>query len=98
MANLPIIDISAFFTDDEQLKRETALKLRKVCSEIGFFYLTGHGIPQDMVDEAHKQAREFFKLPLEVKNEISVQNSPHFRGYQALGENITRKKRDWHEV
>jgi isopenicillin N synthase-like dioxygenase len=98
MTSLPIIDISAFVSGDEEAKKETASQLHKVCSEIGFFYLIGHGIPQDVINGAHEQAKKFFALDQGIKDEITIRNSPHFRGYQSLGENVTRKKRDWHEV
>jgi isopenicillin N synthase-like dioxygenase len=97
---LPIVDISAYLESEpnEEKKRETALHLRKVCSEIGFFYLVGHNIPSKIINGAHIEARKFFDLPQHVKDEISIRNSSHFRGYQSLGENVTKNKRDWHEA
>jgi isopenicillin N synthase-like dioxygenase len=100
MQTLPIIDISPFLASlqDELKKQETALILRKVCREIGFFYLVGHGISHDLIQGAHKQAQQFFSQSQSIKQEISIQNSKHFRGYQNLGENVTKQKRDWHEA
>jgi len=36
----------------------------------------------------------------EVKEEIAMRRNVEgsFKGYQALGENVTRKKKDWHEA
>ncbi|KAL0479133.1 hypothetical protein AKO1_008013 [Acrasis kona] len=100
MKELPVVDISAFVKPDSSFedKEKTAKHVHKVCSEIGFFYLVGHGISDEVVNGAHTQAREFFAQPKEVKDEISIRKSPHFRGYQCLGENVTKSKRDWHEA
>ncbi len=76
----------------------------QACEEHGFFYLTGHGIPDSTVDGIRGHASRFFALPDADKNAISISNSPSFRGYQRLGENVTyasdagRPLRDWHEA
>eukprot|EP01126_Amoeba_proteus_P014329 TRINITY_DN1626_c0_g1_i10.p1 TRINITY_DN1626_c0_g1~~TRINITY_DN1626_c0_g1_i10.p1 ORF type:complete len:290 (-),score=59.24 TRINITY_DN1626_c0_g1_i10:159-1028(-) len=43
-------------------------------------------------------ARRFFGQPEEEKMKISITNSKVFRGYQQLGQNITKYQRDWHEA
>lgn len=64
--------------DDEAFARE----LVKTCHEIGFFYLTNHGVDCDGVLNASK---EFFSLPLQDKLEIDYVNSAQFRGYMRDG-------------
>lgn len=42
-------------------------QLRKACEEYGFFQLTGHGIPEDLLEAALQKNEEFFNLPMEMK-------------------------------
>ncbi|CAI6004997.1 unnamed protein product [Closterium sp. NIES-64] len=78
--------------------RRVASEIHAACQEVGFFYLTGHGVSQQLVDDAREVGREFFALADEAKNEIALSKSPIFRGYQRLGENITQGQRDMHEA
>ncbi|CAI7809295.1 unnamed protein product [Closterium sp. NIES-53] len=78
--------------------RRVASEIHAACKEVGFFYLTGHGVSQQLVDDSREVGREFFALADETKNEIALSKSPVFRGYQRLGENITQGRRDMHEA
>ncbi|MBB3610618.1 isopenicillin N synthase family oxygenase [Rhizobium sp. BK602] len=93
---LPIIDLGRFAPDHPE--RVQALdELRRVSREIGFFYLTGHGIPQAEIDGLTALARRFFSLPEDKKLEIEMRKSPHFRGYNRAGFEYTRGSQDWRE-
>jgi isopenicillin N synthase-like dioxygenase len=93
---LPILDFSRLDAgpDEAVAFRE---ELREVMHEVGFFYLTGHGIPQELVDEFLSVARRFFDLPLEDKLSIENVHSPQFRGYTRVGEELTHGDVDWRE-
>lgn len=64
---------------------------------MGFFYLTGHGVPEPLNAAVLDQARALFALPEEQKLAIEMVNSPHFRGYNRAGYEHTRGKPDWRE-
>jgi isopenicillin N synthase-like dioxygenase len=103
---LPIIDISPFIDEsnksqlereDEaarlnrlEKKRQVSAALDHACRNVGFFYVTGHGVAQELLDKVHQLAREFFSLPSEKKEQISIYGAG-VRGYQHLGENVTKK-------
>lgn len=81
--SLPVVDLSRF-RDAEQ--REAFLAdLRHAAHDVGFFYVVGHGIPEEVTSGVLAAAREFFSLPLEQRLEIENVNSPHFRGYSRVG-------------
>lgn len=66
--------------DDE----EGISRLRRACHESGFFYL------EDAMDESvcrrcADAALEFFKSPPELKESLSYELSPAFRGYMRIG-------------
>ena len=71
--------------------------LRSAARDVGFFYLIGHGIEDDLVRKILALTRRFFALPSEDKLAIEMVNSPHFRGYNRAGFEHTRGKPDWRE-
>lgn len=75
--------------------------LRQALLGDGFFYLTNieRVLPEwrTLWDEAFSESKAFFDLPLEQKREIEMANSRHFRGYSAVGVEITAGKRDLRE-
>lgn len=94
--SLPILDLRRFAADHPE--REAALaELRQVARGFGFFYLTGHGIPQERIDGILALSRRFFALPEADKLEIQMVRSPQFRGYNRAGAEYTRGQRDWRE-
>ncbi|PKK79963.1 Clavaminate synthase-like protein [Rhizophagus irregularis] len=97
---LPIIDISAFTIDSNSRteKLKIAKQIYEACRNVGFFYLIGHNVPQEIIDKVLKLGYEFFHLPEEEKIKYSIANEDYARGYQRLGENVTRYKKDWHEA
>ncbi|ARQ03214.1 isopenicillin N synthase family dioxygenase [Pseudorhodoplanes sinuspersici] len=61
--DVPQIDLGDF----EKRKAEIADQLWKASTEIGFFQLVNHGIPQQQIDEAFEMTERFFALSHETK-------------------------------
>lgn len=94
--SLPILNLERFAPDHPE--RDAALaELRNIAHTLGFFYLSGHGIPQERIDGVLALSRKFFALSDEDKVEIQMKNSPHFRGYNGPGLEYTRGQKDWRE-
>lgn len=87
---VPTVDLRA---DAARLRRG----LRDAGHEVGFFYLTGHGVPPDLVGRMLDAARRLFELPQPDKDAVAMVRSPHFRGYTRLGGELTRGEVDWRE-
>jgi isopenicillin N synthase-like dioxygenase len=96
LAGLPVLDLSLFDADDAGRALFLA-DLRVVARAVGFFYVTGHGVPAELNAAVLDQARALFALPEEQKLAIEMVNSPHFRGYNRAGFEYTRGKPDWRE-
>ena len=80
--NLPVLDLSEFARDETSSKaQEFIQQLRETCHEVGFFYLTGHGIDPELNDRIQNLSRQFFAQPEDRRMEIAMDKSPHFRGY-----------------
>lgn len=96
IGTLPVLDFSTYGKDKEN-DRAFLDQLAYAAREVGFFYLTGHGISQSLIDDVLGASRRFFALPEEDKLEIEMVNSPHFRGYNRVGQELTKGERDWRE-
>lgn len=104
--SLPIIDISPFLDADSnpEARERVSTAINRACTDFGFFYLTGHGIPQPKLDQIISLARQFFALPTDQKNKIKrydaggPEGGDGARGYQGMGENVTQGKKDMHEA
>src|SRR3984893_6863481 len=87
---LPVVDLRA---GAEPLREG----LREAAHEVGFFYLTGHDVPDELVRRVLVVARRLFELPQADQDAIAMVRSPHFRGYTRLGGELTRGEVDWRE-
>ncbi|KAG6392893.1 hypothetical protein SASPL_147121 [Salvia splendens] len=103
--SIPLIDISPLVEkwDDpnpirDERVAEVVQQLDKACREAGFFYVKGHGIPDSVLKEIRSISRQFFDLPYEEKLKIKLSPATGYRGYQQVGENITKGVPDMHEA
>ena len=65
--------------------------------DVGFFYLAGHGVPQELTDAILDVSRRFFDLPEEQKLAVENVFSAQFRGYTRVGGELTDGAVDWRE-
>ncbi len=87
---LPVVDLR---DDPDDLR----CRLRTAAHEVGFFYLTGHGVSEDLAARVLASARRLFALPQADKDAIAMVRSPHFRGYTRVGGERTGGEPDWRE-
>jgi len=93
---LPILDLSLL--DGTAIQLQGFLDdLRHAARDVGFFYLTGHGIDSELLQQVQASARQFFALPDSEKAAVGMINSPHFRGYNRAASEITRGQPDLRE-
>ncbi len=96
ITSLSTLDLSLL--DGTAAQRQGFLDdLRHAARDVGFFYLTGHGIDADLLKQVQSHARQFFALPASEKTAVGMINSPHFRGYNRAASEITRGKPDLRE-
>ncbi|XP_073274465.1 homoarginine-6-hydroxylase 2-ODD-C23 isoform X2 [Primulina huaijiensis] len=103
--SIPLIDISPMVEkwDDPNMSLDGGVaqvvqQLHQACREAGFFYVKGHGIPDFFLKEVRSIAHHFFNLPYEEKLKIKLSAATGYRGYQRVGENITKGVPDMHEA
>lgn len=96
---VPAIDIAPFGPGGNRAgPAERAAVVRAVsaaCIDIGFFTITGHGVPAALVDRMLETSRAFFDLPLVDKQRVARPRPEQSRGYIALGaENLSYSRGD----
>lgn len=95
--SLPILDISALKENPNSAEaQKTAIQLRDICHNQGFCYIIGHGMSAQYTNISGAM-QNFFDLPLAERKELNLINSPHFRGYTVLGNELTGGEQDWRD-
>lgn len=70
MHSLPLIDISS----------AAAADIEAACRDIGFMYVTGHGIPEAVITDARQAVVDYFSQPIETKQADTISRG-NYRGY-----------------
>lgn len=78
-------------------RREFAANVVRACHEVGFLLLVDHGIDQDYLDRHLVNMRSFFALPADTKALVDKRRSPHFRGWERVGAELTANRVDYRE-
>lgn len=86
--SLPIVDISALGGEDAEARARTAAELRAAARDVGFLYVTGHGMAPALFDGLLAAASEFFARPLDEKMQVYIGKSTNHRGYVPVGEEV----------
>jgi isopenicillin N synthase-like dioxygenase len=93
--DFPVIDIAAL----RQPQASAAARIQIVrqvvgaCEEIGFFAVTGHGVPGAVIADLIAQSYAFFDQPLAEKLAVRRPRPEQNRGYIAPGEEILARLR-----
>ncbi|KAK9366195.1 hypothetical protein V1509DRAFT_630823 [Lipomyces kononenkoae] len=98
---IPVIDVSGIYSEDIEMRKMVAEKVREACHRIGFFYAINHGIDPQLSSGAFEQAKRFFALPIEKKMEVDTALVPgEFVGYHAMEQygSKNRKQNDLSEA
>lgn len=82
--DIPVIDAAALVSDDPAVIAETGKAMREAAERIGFFYVSNHGVPQEIVDGAFAASKAFFAQDEATKRTAQI-NDRH-RGFLAVGQ------------
>ena len=82
---IPLVDLSKFEKGDDAQRNAFIAKLGEAFHNIGFVGVTGHGIPKDLIDDFYVAAKQFFALPVDVKQKYEVAGAAGQRGYTSFG-------------
>ena len=71
MISVPTVDIGPALAGEPGAVAEAARALDEACTTSGFFVITGHGVPPELVEDVMAQGRRFFRLPFEDKQRVA---------------------------
>lgn len=73
-ATIPVIDISPLLQHaaSPDSIRDVDNRLGQACTDVGFLYIVGHGIPDSLQDDLHRASAKFFALDVKLKQKVAM--------------------------
>jgi isopenicillin N synthase-like dioxygenase len=91
---VPVIDMKPLASRSPR-HDETITAIGAACREYGFFHITGHGIPSDLIERVWRETKRLFALPLDAKQAVA-RSKENARGW--YNRELTKNTRDMKEV
>ena len=83
---IPVINAGAVGAGEGAARRALCDAIGEACRTTGFFYVTGHGVPEALIAATYAQAARFHALPDDEKQRYHIAKSRNHRGYVPPGE------------
>jgi isopenicillin N synthase-like dioxygenase len=92
--SFPTVDIAPLLADGTPTDQRASIEaIRAACETIGFFAVTGHGIPRTTIDALFTAAYGFFDRPLAEKLLVKRPKPEQNRGYIPYGDETLSRLR-----
>lgn len=86
-------DLKAHETLEGAARADSAARLDRICRETGFLVLTGHGVPQAVIDAQRAATTAFFALPPQEKAKVGAPYAGYPYGWLGpLAEALAKSK------
>lgn len=97
---IPVIDFEPFLSGTIEAQQQLAEQIHRACQDVGFLYLVNHGIALNLLEQTFEQSKQFFDLPLEIKQQYGWTDATSNRGYIGIGTEQQEPGRpaDWKEA
>ena len=90
-SEIPVIDLGDFLKAKPGARERTAGELQRACEQVGFFFISGHGVAQDLIDAVFEASARFHALPLAEKEALKA--NEHNIGYMAYKASVSEPLR-----
>ena len=102
MNRIPSVDLRDFLSENPEKKQRFIDEIGMAYENIGFVALKGHFLNENLVSELYEEVKNFFNLPLEVKQKYEIPGIGGQRGYVSFGKESAKGKKEgdlkefWH--
>lgn len=102
MNRIPSVDLRDFLSENPEKKQKFIDEIGNAYENIGFVALKGHFLDDVLVKELYDEVKNFFNLPLEVKQKYEIPGIGGQRGYVSFGKESAKGKKEgdlkefWH--
>ena len=102
MNSIPSVNLEDFISGDPKRKQKFVDEIGAAYENIGFVALKGHFLDDKLVDNLYEQVKQFFALPLKVKQKYEIPGIGGQRGYVSFGKESAKGKKEgdlkefWH--
>ena len=80
MGLVPVVDIAPFSMGREGAA-QVAREIGHACEHVGFFLISGHGVPDSIIDGCWRVAHAFFDQPLDARMTVAMPYTGYPYGY-----------------
>jgi isopenicillin N synthase-like dioxygenase len=102
MNKIPSVNLADFLSEDPDRKQNFIAEIGNAYENIGFVALKGHFLDEALVDELYAEIKNFFELPVDVKQKYEIPGIGGQRGYVSFGKESAKGKKEgdlkefWH--
>jgi isopenicillin N synthase-like dioxygenase len=102
MNKIPSVNLADFLSDDKNRKQQFISEIGHAYENIGFVALKGHFLEDALVADLYTEIKNFFELPLAIKEKYEIPGIGGQRGYVSFGKESAKGKKEgdlkefWH--
>lgn len=102
MKRIPSVNLADFLSNDEERKQKFIKEIGHAYENIGFVALKGHFLDEQLVENLYAEIKNFFELPVDVKQKYEIPGIGGQRGYVSFGKESAKGKKEgdlkefWH--
>ena len=94
MNKIPSVNLKDFLSEDETRKQKFINEIGHAYETIGFVALKGHFLDDNLVGKLYEQIKEFFDLPVDIKQKYEIPGIGGQRGYVSFGKESAKGKKE----
>ena len=86
--SIPLVDIAGLGSPDLATRRAVAAEMGAAARNVGFLYVSGHGLDEALFEDVLAAAKAFFAQPIDRKMASYIGRSVNHSGYVPEGEEV----------
>ena len=102
MNKIPSVNLTDFLSENPSKKEKFINEIGHAYENIGFVALKGHFLDEALVDNLYKEIKNFFDLPVSIKEKYEIPGIGGQRGYVSFGKESAKGRKEgdlkefWH--